>query len=601
MNERIRAIAVGAAMAMLFPVAAGAAVYPVNACVGTKMLQAGKYCSRVLMAWSAWDKTQDTAKRDLKLAAASTKLLGKWSNAEIKSFGKGVICSDTTASSTDMQAAIDAAIASVITAVNTGLNLSDKAQAKCGAAVLKAAAKKCAALLKIESKFIQHLEKDPLSALRNQKKTLVSQKFTNAWTKATSGTCPTSATETGTEAAVDALRDDVVRDTTVSPNVSDTSFDIIPAGPLTYEKRFYQPQCGRATSYSFFVKRGSVNKLLMYYQGGGACWDYFTCKVVGTYDQSVDIMGGDNPNLGSHSGLDDQSNPANPFKDWSVVFVPYCSGDVHLGDAEATYVDGSNSVTIQHRGFANAKVAEKFAREHFVNPDQIFITGSSAGAYGALLHAAWLHRVYPASDISVLGDAGNGVITEDFRMNHFPAWGVNQNLPPNVPGLTDLTVPETTVLAATTFPRTRWAHYTSAYDGGTGGQTGFYNIMLNPDDIGLWLNWWSASCAWNSIMRAQAQATFAATATPDNYRYYIGTGSRHTMFGSSKVYTDTTGGVPTIVDWINAMLNNTPDWVNVEATNSGLLLPGDPQPSPLQAPFALDPPGIGPDVKITCP
>ena len=88
-------------------------------------------------------------------------------------------------------------------------------------------------------------------------------------------------------------------------------------------------------------------------------------------------------------------------------------------------------------------------------------------------------------------------------------------------------------------------------------------------------------------MRQQAQDTSAAV--PTNYRYYIGTGSRHTMFGSNKVYTDTTGGVPTIVGWVNAMLNSSPPslvdpaWDNVECTNCGLLLSGDPRPSPLTA------------------
>jgi hypothetical protein len=239
-------------------------------------------------------------------------------------------------------------------------------------------------------------------------------------------------------------------------------------------------------------------------------------------------------------------------------------------------------------------VVEKWAREHFVNPEQVFVTGSSAGAYGALLHGVWLHPVYPASDISVLADGGNGVITEDFRMNYFPNWNVDANLPPDV-GLTELTVPTATVAAANFYPQSKWAHYTSAFDGSTGGQTGFYNVMLNPGNVGAWLSWWNASCEWNSLMRQQAIDTY--NDAPANYRYYIGTGSRHTVWGSNKVYTDTSGGVPTLVDWINAMISDGPGWTNVEATNSGLLLSGDPRPDPLAPPFQQ----VGPDVVITCP
>ena len=44
-------------------------------------------------------------------------------------------------------------------------------------------------------------------------------------------------------------------------------------------------------------------------------------------------------------------------------------------------------------------------------------------------------------------------------------------------------------------------------------------------------------------------------------------------------------------------LAGTPAWTNVERTNCGLLLPDDPAPRPLQAPFAM----IGSDIVVTCP
>jgi len=33
-------------------------------------------------------------------------------------------------------------------------------------------------------------------------------------------------------------------------------------------------------------------------------------------------------------------------------------------------------------------------------------------------------------------------------------------------------------------PHHHWAHYSTAYDGGAGGQTGFYNLMLNRQQFG---------------------------------------------------------------------------------------------------------------------
>ena len=85
---------------------------------------------------------------------------------------------------------------------------------------------------------------------------------------------------------------------------------------------------------------------------------------------------------------------------------------------------------------------------------------------------------------------------------------------------------------------------------------------------------------------ARAELRDRGARAPSNFRYYIGTGSRHTMWGNDKVYTDTTGGVPTLVDWVSAMLDGTPEWTNVECTDCGVTLPGDPKPPELPtAPF----------------
>src|SRR5262249_19022277 len=149
--------------------------------------------------------------------------------------------------------------------------------------------------------------------------------------------------------------------------------------------------------------------LLYYFQGGGACWDNNSCTLK-TCDMSVDPSptGSDNPS-NIHSGFGDFTNPANPFHDWNIVYVAYCSCDIHFGDAGQTYTGNFPPVHIEHRGAENAAVAQKWAREHFVNPDEVFVTGSSAGAYGAWFNAPLLVAVWPASQFEVLADAGNGV------------------------------------------------------------------------------------------------------------------------------------------------------------------------------------------------
>jgi len=588
-----------------FAHAAKIAAYPVNTCVAAKQKAAGTYCKNALKIWGTWDKKQDNAKRDAALTKAAGKLASAWTKSEEKSTASGVDCAPTTANAAAMAAQIGADVAAIVTAVNNGLTLTNPDHAKCGAKLLGAAANACAAYLKAESAYITNLAAGKTD--RDAARTKANGKLLAAVTKATTaGPCPTAATATTLQSAVADLVTVAVTDTIVSPNVDNTQFvTISPTGSVAYQGRQFVPLCSKNTPYVFFARRGSVNKLLMYYQGGGACWDTISCNV-GTCDQTA--TAGDNPD-NYPFGFGDLNNPDNPFKDWNIVFTSYCSCDVHFGDSDTNY----GGLLINHHGFPNARVVEKWAREHFVNPDEIFVTGSSAGAYGALFNAPLLARVWPDSQFSVLGDAGNGVLTPDFLNTPgygFQNWQFEKNLPPEIPGLKEAItsgegVPAYTKAVATYFPNTAWGHYTTAYDGNLSGQTGFYNVMLNPGNPAAWEPWWNATCAWHDNMVDQAQSTYTdlVAAGLDNYRYYIGRGSQHTgWFSDAVVYsTDAIGDpvtpLPALKDWVTSMLARDTGWVNVQCTECDTLRPGDPAPAPLASPFVQN----GPDVEITCP
>ena len=133
--------------------------------------------------------------------------------------------------------------------------------------------------------------------------------------------------------------------------------------------------------------------------------------------------------------------------------------------------------------------------------------------------------------------------------------------------------------------------------------------MLEMSPLGV-LTWWEASCEWGKIALEQSESTFEAV--PDNnYRFYFGTGSQHTMYGNNKVYRDTAGGVPTVVDWIDAMLKSRPGApTRLDQPGMSRLQPvlegtmgddsdnPDPRPGPeLLVPFEQQ----GNDVVINCP
>jgi hypothetical protein len=595
MSMKPLAAALCAALGLVIATSAHAGPYPVQSCVSAKMKLAATKCKADLKAWSKWEVDQDSATRDAALAASATKLGDGWTKAEAKSLAKGSDCVETTATSADESTAIQDAIAGIAADLNTGLTLGNTDDGKCGGAVLKAASSKCNSLLKAQSTHMKKLVQDASGAGLTAALTKATSKFS-----AKVGALACAANAANTEGLVDSLSDSVVSDTTTAPTLASTWETVVPPSLVDYSNytgQFPQlrPLCSRGTPYMYFVKRGSgadANKLLMYYQGGGACWDGTTCATsTGAFDDNVDqtCVGGsnnggacqansacpggvcshDNPSL-TTTGFGDLSNPDNPFRNWSAVFIAYCTGDIHWGDHDSFYPGSPpfGGYGIKHRGYENAKVAEKWAREHFVNPSEVFVTGSSAGAYGAILHGILLHDVYPASKFNVVGDAGNGVVTPTFLGTQFePDWAVQQHLPTNIPGLnaniTTLSIADLYGKSAAFFNArgSRFGQYSSAWDGGGGSQTFFYNVMVNGVlDAGSFQH---SSCGWNSQM--QTLAANAQTEAPANYRYFIMPGSRHTIYGSNRVYTETHGGVQTFVSWVNDMRSGG-TWNNANCT-----------------------------------
>ena len=566
--------------------------YASNICVGAKQAAASTFCKSLFDAWETWETDQNDEARNAAAQAAGVALGTSWDAAEADAASDDANCSDLALTSSEARSAMETAIGEIAGSINEGLDLDNPDQAACGAALIAAAGDACEDVLTAESAHISDLYADSHSSTLDAAKSAASDAFSAAWADATSGNCPTNSTEQGIGDDLESLTGALVENTIVTPLLPDAEYSTLTPGPTDYLGRTYEPQCMQGSEYRYFAKRGSVNKVLIYYQGGGACWNNLTCGVPVCKDSTEN----DDPNSLS-AGFADLTNPNNPFRDWNIVYVSYCTCDVHFGDATQDY----EGLTVQHKGYHNAKVAEKWAREHFLNPEEVFVTGSSAGAYGAWFNAPLLHEVWPASQVHVLADAGNGVITQDFLDNEFSNWNFLDNLP-DIPGVREALegdgMPGYTAAVAKWAPDTNWAHYSTMFDGGQGGQTGFYNVMLTESPLGA-LTWWEASCQFGATALQQSEDT--SLEVPDNYRYYFGTGSRHTMFGSDKVYDDITGGVPTIVDWIDAMLASGADgrdenWYNVVCEDCGLLLEGDPAPDPLAAPFELR----GEDTVIVC-
>lgn len=114
-------------------------------------------------------------------------------------------------------------------------------------------------------------------------------------------------------------------------------------------------------------------------QGGGACWD----EVTTTKDPlcTTDCV----PNKAV--GVFDRGEELNAYKDYTIVHVLYCSGDIHAGSATRPYTDDAG-VLVQQRGLANAQAALDWVLKQQQNGGlaksltSLVITGCSAGSLG---------------------------------------------------------------------------------------------------------------------------------------------------------------------------------------------------------------------------
>jgi hypothetical protein len=305
--------------------------------------------------------------------------------------------------------------------------------------------------------------------------------------------------------------------------------------------------CSTGTPYAFWVHPGTVNRLVVYFEGGGACWDDLTCSAPDIYyDSTVDET--DDPN--GREGLADLDNPENPFKDWYQVFVPYCTGDIHWGNATTTYHWGGEDHIINHKGLVNTSAVLDWVQTGFEKPEKLFVSGCSAGAYGSVMGAAYIHELYPDVPLYQLGDAGAGVITDDFFEGGFPNWGAEATIPDWIPGLdidvSEITMPKLYTELADFYSSDRWGQYNTAHDED---QTFFYNAMGGTGD-------------WGQMMVASIDEIQDATT---NFSAYTAPGDIHCITPYDITYTREVNGVK-FVDWLDAMVNDQP-WESVECTD----------------------------------
>jgi hypothetical protein len=154
--------------------------------------------------------------------------------------------------------------------------------------------------------------------------------------------------------------------------------------------------CRNGSPSGFHVDRGDTSKgLLLYLEGGGACYDMQTCAV--------------NPDstwqLPPVDGLFLRGQAQNPVADWTFIYVPYCSGDHYIGDAEDVAVPDVPGLQ-QFKGRRNMELLLERLTEDYAEASRVVLSGTSAGGIGTLMSYRLVQEAFGSTPVTVIDDSG---------------------------------------------------------------------------------------------------------------------------------------------------------------------------------------------------
>lgn len=203
---------------------------------------------------------------------------------------------------------------------------------------------------------------------------------------------------------------------------------------------------GTTSTTGLAINWGTGADLVIFMQGGGACWDYFTCGFLHTAttgpfgpSQFVTSAYVKYPNSWAR-----RANLPTALADATIVFVPYCTGDVHAGNAVTTYTQsGLPSVTWHHVGHANLMAFLKRLGATFPSPGKLVVAGSSAGGFGALVDYPAFRWYWPGVKSYLVDDSGppliGSAIPASTHAAMYSSWNLGEALDYFCPGCrTDL-------------------------------------------------------------------------------------------------------------------------------------------------------------------
>ncbi len=295
------------------------------------------------------------------------------------------------------------------------------------------------------------------------------------------------------------------------------------------------------------------DKLMIYLEGGGACYNTFTCSGVAHQD------GFDEADLAAviadygDQGVFTRANPDNPFHDWNMVFVPYCTGDIHAGNAPSG-VGGRVQVGYANMGFYLERLVPTFAQA-----SHVVLTGSSAGGFGAAYNYDRVQTAFGGVPVELLDDSGptlsDTYLTPCLQDLVRSSWNLDDTLPPDCPNCTTQEggLINLVTFVADKYPQRRFGLISSLGDGTIRLFYGFGYPSCDAPTVPMPVQ------PFTDGLNELADVYLAGH---DNSRVYYIDSQLHVWLLNNPLG-DTVVSGTTITDWIRALIDGGSGWTNV--------------------------------------
>ncbi|NDG27291.1 MAG: hypothetical protein EB120_08970 [Proteobacteria bacterium] len=126
------------------------------------------------------------------------------------------------------------------------------------------------------------------------------------------------------------------------------------------------------SSYYAVLPQKNTNSIVFFLEPGGACWSKETCN----FSHVLSLTRKEHRNKwGKKRGIFNLADAKNPFRNFSIVSIPYCTGDTFLGNNEINYGTDSSPHIVKHHGYKNVLLTFDAVKSIHPNPDKVVLFG----------------------------------------------------------------------------------------------------------------------------------------------------------------------------------------------------------------------------------